>query len=347
MLHRAYFLLPLCLAIPTSVLAKNISAYKQLIQARSKAHIASLHEAAVSGNLAVTKAALAQGDSPNQRDEYGYTPVHLAAQSGQADVLRLLIKAGGDVMQPDAAGRVASQLTSNKDCKALCKQFEEKRRAELACYQAIQKNDIAALRQYLKQGGSANAMDASGQHSLLHAAISQRKAEAALILLSAGAKAEAPAAHGKNLLMLAAGMGDAQVIKALLQKGAKPMHQSGNGATALHDAIWENKVDAVNALLPAYKNINFSPSGRQNGFPIEMAISRRREAIVAAFVKAGFRADKAPVAQAPLLLLALEVNSLPIFQALLEAGANPDAKNAKGQSARSLAKGAFLQALNK
>ncbi len=347
MLHRAYLLLPLSLAITTSLLAKDISDYQRLITARSKAHIASLHEAAVSGDIAVTKEAIAQGDSPNQRDEYGNSPVHIAAQNGQSAVLQLLIKAGGDVMQPDASGRVASQLASNKDCKKLCQQFEEKRNAELAGYQAIQKGDMTALRQYLKKGGSANAMDASGQHSLLHAAISQRKAEAALILLSAGAKAEAPATHGKNLLMLAAGMGDARVIKALLQKGAKPMHQSGNGATALHDAIWENRLDAVQALLPAYKSVNFSPSGRQNGFPIEMAISRRREAIVTAFVKAGFRADKPPVANTPLLLMALEVNSLPIFQALLEAGANPDAKNAKGQSARSLAKGAFLQALNK
>ncbi len=279
----------------------------------------SLHEAASQGNMEIALICIEQGDSPNQIDEQGNTPLHIAAAAGQHAVLNQLIKSGGDVFILDAQERRVAQLSEDEKIRKICKRAENYRKKEIAASEAIKAGNLVALKRYLSQQGSANAVDSTGRFSLLAQAVSEGNNDAALLLLKAGAKAEAPTYAGKNILMTAAARANRQVIHILLEKGANPMHRAGNGATALHDAVWENRLEALEALLPAYKSINYSPDAGSLGYPINLAVRKNRPAIVKSFLRAGLDPTK-PIYNPSLLIEAENNNNSEILDMLNKAG---------------------------
>lgn len=58
---------------------------------------ASLHEDMLSGDVVRVKAALAQGVDVNIRNDYGYTPLHAASDTGNLAVTQVLIAHGADI----------------------------------------------------------------------------------------------------------------------------------------------------------------------------------------------------------------------------------------------------------
>ncbi len=91
-----------------------------------------LHAAAESGDLARIKDTLDDGADPNQRVQSswgqvydGMTPLMLAASTGQADAIRLLIERGADAAMVDPHGRSAADfaaLSGSDEAIALLKQ---------------------------------------------------------------------------------------------------------------------------------------------------------------------------------------------------------------------------------
>jgi ankyrin repeat protein len=64
--------------------------------ARDKDGRTRLHLAADEGRVDVVKLLLEYEADPNARGEFGRTPLHVAAQWGNADIVRLLLKYGAD-----------------------------------------------------------------------------------------------------------------------------------------------------------------------------------------------------------------------------------------------------------
>jgi imidazoleglycerol phosphate synthase cyclase subunit len=114
---------------------------------------------------------------------------------------------------------------------------------------------------------------------------------------------------------------DAGIIKALLDGGADPMFRAGNQAVALHDAVWERKHESIKALLPAYKNINYSPDGGFNGTPINLAIDRNFADIVQLFIDAGIDLRDNRNGELPLVHAAI-TGKADCIKVLLKAGAD-------------------------
>lgn len=78
-----------------------------------------LHAAAASGDVAPITAALDGGANPNERVERswgevydGMTPLMLAASTGQADAIQLLIERGADPALVDPRGRSAAEFAA-------------------------------------------------------------------------------------------------------------------------------------------------------------------------------------------------------------------------------------------
>ncbi len=307
----------------------------------------SLHEAAATGNAQVATICLELGQPVNQLDELGRSPLHIAIQQGgskAAPVVKLLLQAGADVMLRDTQGRLPIDMSQDEALRALCKQAMAQRQQQLDVITSLNKGQTAPLQNYLEKGGDPNALDAQGRHPILHTAIIRNNAAAVDLLLKAGAKAERVADHGKNYLMLAASSASPDVVKLLLIHGAKPLHQSNNGATALHDAVWAQRNDNVAALLPAYKSVNYSPNGRQNGYPLDLALGRGNVKAIELILAAGVNPNKPPYGP-DLLIQAVKKGHIPIVKALLKAGANPRAKNAKGETAIQHARGPLAELL--
>ena len=60
-----------------------------------------LLEAAEDGNLRCVQAALNDGADSNTSDEYGWTPLHLAARNGYKDIVEILLRAGANIKIDD------------------------------------------------------------------------------------------------------------------------------------------------------------------------------------------------------------------------------------------------------
>ncbi len=324
--------------------AKKVKQWMSVIE-RQPFQCLSLHEAAYYGDLEVAKLSIKEGQSPNMRDELGNTPLHIAMKRGKADVVALLLENGADIMLPNAAGESPVSLTTDGSIVKLSEIFMKRREQQLAAIKAMQAGDVAPLKNYLYRGGEANFYDAEGRNPVLFLALVSGNSEAAQHLIKSGADLKPLFDGGKSYLMIAAGGGaDADTIELLLDKGADPFHQAGNGATALHDAVWAMKNDSVKALLPAYKSVNYSPDGRQNGFPMYLAVGRGNLKAVELMLEAGLDINVAPYKDI-ILGEAVKRGNIGIVKALLKAGADPTAKAPDGKTPIEHANGPIAEVL--
>jgi ankyrin repeat protein len=71
-----------------------------------------LHVAVQSGNVDMVKLLLTQGESANHRDRRKIPPLHISVKIGNVDVTKLLIEHGADVNAADINGTVPLNLAN-------------------------------------------------------------------------------------------------------------------------------------------------------------------------------------------------------------------------------------------
>ena len=64
----------------------------------------SIHQATIDGKIALIRRELSNGANVNEKNEDGYTPLHLAVKSGHKRIVELLIAKGADVNAKDTRG---------------------------------------------------------------------------------------------------------------------------------------------------------------------------------------------------------------------------------------------------
>ncbi len=318
---------------PVSLVGDESPTHPPVLAHRSNS-VYSVLEAAAAGDIAALEARLAEGENPSQVDEEGNSPLHYAARARSPRALELLLAAGADPAARDARGRTPREVCRHVAFLAPLKAAEEKRERELALSALVARGDEAGVRAALAAGVNPNARSADNESGLLMQAVAAGQVGVARLLLAAGAKVNAATPEGGlTPLHVAASRGDVALIRLLLEAKADPMLQAGNGAYPLHDAIWEKKLEAVRALLPAYAAVNFSPKGGPHGTPLNMAISYGRTAYLRAFLEAGFNPNDPLLKPAPPLILAVRSGQLACVKLLLEAGADKHMKDITGKTA--------------
>jgi uncharacterized protein len=143
---------------------------------------------------------------------------------------------------------------------------------------AVDRNDVRSVQDYLKRGVDSNSIDSRGDHALFVAA---RTGALPMVraLVEGKAKVDLRTRHGDTAIMAAAlgghlpvvkylresgatinskgwtpllyasHNGHTQVLKYLLEQGADPTSAAPNGVSALMIAAREGHTDAVNALI--------------------------------------------------------------------------------------------------
>lgn len=301
--------------------------------------IYSILEAAEYGNAEVMKARLAEGCDTNQRDEFGNTPLHLAAAGGHSSCIKLLLRHGADPIVADAQGRTPVQLAADEDSRTLCQKGARLRNAELELCRKVAAGDLKALKAVIgKKRFNPDMLAEDNQHTLLMMASMSGNAELVKLVLSAKPDINRRGPNGRTALHLACDTNNAETVKLLLEAGADPMATSNNNATALHDAVWDSRFESIKAILPAYKGVNFSPWGGHNGFPIGLAISRNNAQAVQLFVDAGFNPnDPQLFKESTPLHGAAQKDNAEMVKSLLEAGADKNATDKSGKRPRDYA----------
>ena len=173
------------------------------------------------------------------------------------------------------------------------------------------------------------------KHARLVRAIRRGDAPTVEQLIALGVSLERPDPEGLTPLMIAIDHGQAPIVRLLLWAGADVKTKTETGFTPLQLAI-AGPGAIVKLLLKAGADPNDPPGGGVS--PLLHAVTEQRQEAVAALLAHGAQAE-ATVNGRTTLSIALDAGVAdPIIKRLVAAGADPDAKNEDGTTARTLAR---------
>src|SRR5207253_2792843 len=295
----------------------------------------SLADAAEQRDRTLIRSLLDSGADVNTAQADGTTALHWAVYNDDAETAGLLVKRGANV---NTANRYGVPPLS------------------LAC--ANGNADLVKL--LLDAGADANATLQGGETVLMTAARAGN-VEAVKALLAHEAKPDVRERRDQTALMWAAAEGHASVVRALIKGGADVHAKLKSGFTPLFFAAREGHIDAARALLEAGVNVN-EPLQREeirrdlavvglvrNGTsPLMMAVENGHFELAIALVDAGADPNDQRSGFTPLHAVTWarrpdasdqgnpapigsgRLSSLQFVRALVERGANVNARLAKG-----------------
>ena len=219
---------------------------------------------------------------------------------------------------------------------------------ERSFLRSVKDDDIAAVKLFLDSGMNPNAKDYLEYTALAHAA-NMGHIEIVEMLLKAGADVNAKTKyHGRTPLVLAALNDHLDVVKILLNSGADVNHIGTDGVNALIFAVDGDNLQITGALLDAGADVNRRVF-EDTTTPLLRAVRKSNTEMVKLLIKAGADVnarDTTNVSPTPgkttemtPLILASSKGQIEIVKALIEAGADVNAKNARGDTALSIAIG--------
>ncbi|KAJ8399720.1 hypothetical protein AAFF_G00408250 [Aldrovandia affinis] len=107
-------------------IGRFIRARKVLLNTIYPSGMAALHEAVLSGNLECVQLLVKYGADIHQRDEEGWTALHMACSDGFPNIARYLLSLGASADAENECGEKPADLIDS-DCKELVKLFEPTR----------------------------------------------------------------------------------------------------------------------------------------------------------------------------------------------------------------------------
>ena len=315
---------------------------------------------------AVDKVALliAGGADINARDGQGFTPLHATVERGRSiDTVRALLESGADLNATDKQGRTAFDILVTRP-QVLIQLFEllrERGATGATLHGAAAAGDAEQVRKLLAAGADPNARSAGGGAPLHFARWGgATDAEAARLLIEAGADvngrddtgatplhsaAWAPALakllveHGADVNarnkngetpLYSAARGDAEVVRLLIEHGAKAERPQRGYGSALMDAICCGEIEVVKALLEG---------GADAREPALLhAACGRDDSVERAKLLMAYGADpraRDEESGQTLLHAAAESSDLGMARLALEAGVDVNARNRDGRTALS------------
>jgi ankyrin repeat protein len=150
-----------------------------------------------------------------------------------------------------------------------------------------------------------------------------------VLTLSAATLGAAP--HDGRLIE-AIKKGDLDAVRALVSQGIDVNGRAGDGATALHWAVYNENQEAIELLLRAHATVN--AANELGVTPLWVASSNGSSAIVARLVQAGANPDLAPATGGTPLMVVSRRGDVASAKLLLSYGADVNAnEDANGQTA--------------
>jgi ankyrin repeat protein len=191
--------------------------------------------AARAGDLAGVEACLGRGMPVDAADIDGYTPLHIAADQGHAEVVARLLAAGAGPGLRTRHGLTPLHLAA-KSCR----------------------RDAAT--KLIARGAPVNATDSFGCTPLHDVARTGDTALAAM-LIGAGALANATDRHGSSPLHRAARAGSRAMVGVLIRAGADPRLVNRFGARAADEATASRHTDLLEVLAEAEQRLAAGDDG--------------------------------------------------------------------------------------
>ena len=288
----------------------------------------------------------------NTIDEFGRTPLSLAAGMGNEIVVRALLESGkGEVGSKDMYGWTALFWAAYKGSEAVVKLLLETGKADIESKDkegqtplswAARKGDEAVVKLLVGMGkADVESRDVRyGLTALSWAAENGHEAVVKLLVGTGKADVESKDMYGWTALSLAAENGHEAVVKLLVEMGKADVESKDKGGRTPLSWAAENEHEAVVKLLVGTGKADVESKDEKGQTPLLRAAKIGHEAVVKLLVgtgKADVESRDVRYGQTP-LSLAAENGHEAVVKLLVEMGkAEVELKDKKGQTPLSLA----------
>jgi ankyrin repeat protein len=244
----------------------------------------------------IVKILLMRGISPNIKDAYRFSPLHLAARYGCFESVEVLVAAGATIDEP-----------GDNDMTPL----------HCACFSLRPDPQIVKL--LLRSGANPNAPSYQRLYPL-HYATKRCNCEIILALIDSGARLDQPDGEGNFPLHYAARRGKVEEVKCLLDAGAKINVRNKDQKTPLSFACgFSNRNKAVIELLIHY-GANIQIPDIYGLFPIHLAALSGLVEIIGVLIQHGVDVNLPLRSRSLPLHLAAQKGHLDVVKFLLNSG---------------------------
>lgn len=280
----------------------------------------------------------------NFKDQNKRTPVHIAVESDNVDILQLLLAANPNKESKDKDGmtplNLAAELGREEACEILLNSGADKEgknnNGRTPLYTAALNDHVDVCKLLLDNGANKDEKNKVGW-TPLNVAASRGHWKVCRLLLSCGADKDSRNDDGRSPLILAAGEGHTEVCRLLISSGAKKDAKNDNGYTALNTAAIEGHKDVCQLLVTSGAN---KEAKSYSGYsPLNTAADRGHVELCKLFLSLGSDKETKNNSGYTPLVTAAERGFIDICKLLLANGADKEAVNNSGFTALSAAVG--------
>ncbi|KAL8600993.1 hypothetical protein ACOMHN_030650 [Nucella lapillus] len=170
-----------------------------------------------------------------EKDQQGNTTLHIAARTGEDDILRTIIRSGASLTPHNKKGLTPPQVDEKlrKNREAQRRVMEDSRGPDLLV--AARDGDVESVKVLVCQGASVSCED-SARNTALHLACRHGHCHIVTLLLQVKARPDAVNAERQTPLHVACGWGHLTAAKMLLDHGADVRAPDCRRWAPLHEA---------------------------------------------------------------------------------------------------------------
>ena len=233
------------------------------------------------------------------KNKNGATGLHMAAEAGKLDCVKILIEKGLSTEDKQNDGETPLHLASKN-------------------------NHLASVEYLLKMKADIEAVD-KDQHTPLHLASVCGHIQIAQLLISKGANLEVTDKDGSVPLHFASKNGHLETIIELLDKGSEKEVKDSKGQTPLHWASCNGHLDAVKYLCS--EQVNKEAKQKSKKTPLHSACLRGHLQVVSYLLSCDANIEARDSNSYTALHMASQVGHFQVAEELLRKGADYEARN--------------------
>jgi ankyrin repeat protein len=267
-----------------------------------------LHYAVEKGDLILIKRLIEMGANPNiNSDKQEISPLNIAIENKRDDIIRYLIQ-------------------TNSDIKSINKKSQKS-----LLHHSASSGNIELTRYLIEQGLDVNLKDSSGK-TPLHYAVISGNTEVVRLLLESNAKIDVnakdrdcrSALHHAVRLKSDDVMSD--IINLLLSANIKPELFNNSGYCALHEAVLNQNVKAIELLANNPENAKIVDKRGLNSLHLisKNNLNEKSLEIIKLLQNSGIDIDAGDENGNPVIIYAIENNQIELVKTLIDLNAKTD-----------------------